>query len=248
MKVSSTCHRPIGVGVSLSREVAVCERILQEAGPSRACTPTAPTSRASGRGVRRRQAMPRDAARHGGCRGSAPTLAWDTNRPGAVLDDKVRSVETNWGERPRTHRRSRPRPPAPRPPNWEDAASHPSPGWCPGAERNDCAICVLAMYLGVSYEDVLRRSRCRTGPTRAARAGLHEVQRLARAMGSAAQATAQVRHPDGLRPCSRCADLVPAPLRGDRGFPERGGDAVGGGRLLPRLPRAARVLLVGAEE
>jgi len=55
----------------------------------------------------------------------------------------------------------------------------------PGRERNDCAICVLAMYLGVSYEDVLRQVAVQDRPNQG-RQGLrlHEVQRLARAMGT----------------------------------------------------------------
>jgi ABC-type bacteriocin/lantibiotic exporter with double-glycine peptidase domain len=55
----------------------------------------------------------------------------------------------------------------------------------PGRERNDCAICVLAMYLGVSYEDVLRRVAVQDRPYQG-RQGLrlHEVERLARNMGT----------------------------------------------------------------
>jgi ABC-type bacteriocin/lantibiotic exporter with double-glycine peptidase domain len=55
----------------------------------------------------------------------------------------------------------------------------------PGREPNDCAICVLAMYLGVSYEDVLRTVAVQDRPYQG-RQGLrlHEVERLARAMGT----------------------------------------------------------------
>jgi ABC-type bacteriocin/lantibiotic exporter with double-glycine peptidase domain len=55
----------------------------------------------------------------------------------------------------------------------------------PGREPNDCAICVLAMYLGRSYEDVLRvvavKDRSYQG-----RQGLrlHEVERIARELGT----------------------------------------------------------------
>jgi hypothetical protein len=55
----------------------------------------------------------------------------------------------------------------------------------PGRERNDCAICVLAMYLGVSYENVLREVAVRDRPYQG-RQGLHlrEIERIARALGT----------------------------------------------------------------
>lgn len=55
----------------------------------------------------------------------------------------------------------------------------------PGRERNDCAICVLAMYLGVSYEDVLRMVAVRDRPNQG-RQGLRlrEIERIARALGT----------------------------------------------------------------
>src|SRR5262245_52799611 len=55
----------------------------------------------------------------------------------------------------------------------------------PGRERNDCAICVLAMYLGVSYEDVLRAVAVRDRPYQG-RQGLRlrEIERIARALGT----------------------------------------------------------------
>jgi hypothetical protein len=55
----------------------------------------------------------------------------------------------------------------------------------PGRERNDCAICVLAMYLGVSYEDVLREVAVRDRPHQG-RHGLllREMERIARALGT----------------------------------------------------------------
>jgi hypothetical protein len=55
----------------------------------------------------------------------------------------------------------------------------------PGRERNDCAICVLAMYLGVSYEDVLREVAVRDRPYQG-RQGLRlrEIERVARALGT----------------------------------------------------------------
>jgi hypothetical protein len=55
----------------------------------------------------------------------------------------------------------------------------------PGRERNDCAVCVLAMYLGVSYEDVLREVAVRDRPYQG-RQGLRlrEIERIARALGT----------------------------------------------------------------
>jgi ABC-type bacteriocin/lantibiotic exporter with double-glycine peptidase domain len=55
----------------------------------------------------------------------------------------------------------------------------------PGRERNDCAVCVLAMYLGVSYEDVLRVVAVRDRPWQG-RQGLrlHEVEHIARELGT----------------------------------------------------------------
>lgn len=55
----------------------------------------------------------------------------------------------------------------------------------PGRERNDCAISVLAMYLGVSYEDVLREVAVRDRPYQG-RQGLrlNEIVRVARALGT----------------------------------------------------------------
>jgi len=55
----------------------------------------------------------------------------------------------------------------------------------PGRERNDCAICVLAMYLGVTYEDVLREVAVRDRPYQG-RQGLRlrDIERIARALGT----------------------------------------------------------------
>lgn len=55
----------------------------------------------------------------------------------------------------------------------------------PGRERNDCAVCVLAMYLGVSYEDVLRAVAVWDRPYQG-RQGLKllEIERVARALGT----------------------------------------------------------------
>jgi hypothetical protein len=55
----------------------------------------------------------------------------------------------------------------------------------PGRERNDCALCVLAMYLGVSYEDVLREVAVRDRPHQG-RQGLrlNEIEQIARALGT----------------------------------------------------------------
>lgn len=55
----------------------------------------------------------------------------------------------------------------------------------PGREPNDCAICVLAMYLGRSYEDVLREVAVRDRPWQG-RQGLRlwEIQQIARALGT----------------------------------------------------------------
>ena len=55
----------------------------------------------------------------------------------------------------------------------------------PGRERNDCAICVLAMYLGGTYEDVLREVAVRDRPYQG-RQGLRlrEMQQIARALGT----------------------------------------------------------------
>jgi hypothetical protein len=55
----------------------------------------------------------------------------------------------------------------------------------PGREPNDCAISVLAMYLGVSYEDVLRQVAVLDRPYQG-RQGLllREVARIARALGT----------------------------------------------------------------
>lgn len=54
-----------------------------------------------------------------------------------------------------------------------------------GREANDCAVCALAMYLGVSYEDVLREVAVRDRPHQG-RQGLrlHEIERIARALGT----------------------------------------------------------------
>lgn len=54
-----------------------------------------------------------------------------------------------------------------------------------GREPNDCAICVLAMYLGRSYEDVLREVAVRDRPYQG-RQGLrlHEIEQVARALGA----------------------------------------------------------------
>lgn len=54
-----------------------------------------------------------------------------------------------------------------------------------GREPNDCAICVLAMYLGVSYEDVLREVAVRDRPWQG-RQGLRlrDIERIARALGT----------------------------------------------------------------
>lgn len=55
----------------------------------------------------------------------------------------------------------------------------------PGREPNDCAICVLAMYLGVSYEDVLREVAV-NDRTDQGRHGLRltEIERVARRLGT----------------------------------------------------------------
>ena len=55
----------------------------------------------------------------------------------------------------------------------------------PGREKNDCAICVLAMYLGRTYEDVLREVAVRDRPWQG-RQGLrlYEIEEVARALGS----------------------------------------------------------------
>ena len=55
----------------------------------------------------------------------------------------------------------------------------------PGREPNDCAICVLAMYLGKSYEDVLRMVAVRDRPYQG-RMGLRlrEIEQIARALGT----------------------------------------------------------------
>jgi hypothetical protein len=55
----------------------------------------------------------------------------------------------------------------------------------PGREKNDCAVCVLAMYLGVSYEDVLREVAVRDRPYQG-RQGLRlrEIERIAKALGT----------------------------------------------------------------
>jgi len=55
----------------------------------------------------------------------------------------------------------------------------------PGREPNDCAISVLAMYLGVSYEDVLRQVAVLDRPYQG-RQGLilREVIRIARSLGT----------------------------------------------------------------
>lgn len=54
-----------------------------------------------------------------------------------------------------------------------------------GREPNDCAICALAMFLGVSYEDVLREVAVRDRPWQG-RQGLRlrEIERVARALGT----------------------------------------------------------------
>jgi len=55
----------------------------------------------------------------------------------------------------------------------------------PGREPNDCAVCVLAMYLGLSYEDVLREVAVHDRPDQG-RHGLRlgEVERVARRLGT----------------------------------------------------------------
>lgn len=55
----------------------------------------------------------------------------------------------------------------------------------PGREKNDCAVSVLAMYLGVSYEDVLREVAVQDRPYQG-RQGLQlrEIERIARALGT----------------------------------------------------------------
>jgi ABC-type bacteriocin/lantibiotic exporter with double-glycine peptidase domain len=55
----------------------------------------------------------------------------------------------------------------------------------PGREPNDCAICVLAMYLGVSYEDVLREVAVNDRADQG-RHGLRltEIERVARRLGT----------------------------------------------------------------
>jgi hypothetical protein len=55
----------------------------------------------------------------------------------------------------------------------------------PGREPNDCAICVLAMYLGVTYEDVLREVAVRDRPYQG-RQGLRlrDIERIAKALGT----------------------------------------------------------------
>lgn len=55
----------------------------------------------------------------------------------------------------------------------------------PGREPNDCAICVLAMYLGRSYEDVLRVVAVRDRPWQG-RLGLRlqEIERIASELGT----------------------------------------------------------------
>ena len=55
----------------------------------------------------------------------------------------------------------------------------------PGREKNDCAISVLAMYLGVSYEDVLWQVAVRDLPNQG-RQGLRlkEIERIGRALGT----------------------------------------------------------------
>jgi hypothetical protein len=54
-----------------------------------------------------------------------------------------------------------------------------------GRERNDCAICAIAMYLGVSYEDVLREVAVRDRPWQG-RQGLRltDIERIARGLGT----------------------------------------------------------------
>ncbi len=55
----------------------------------------------------------------------------------------------------------------------------------PGREKNDCAICVLAMYLGRSYEDVLREVAVRDRPWQGRRGlRLWEIEQIARALGT----------------------------------------------------------------
>jgi ABC-type bacteriocin/lantibiotic exporter with double-glycine peptidase domain len=55
----------------------------------------------------------------------------------------------------------------------------------PGREPNDCAVCVLAMYLGLSYEDVLREVAVHDRSDQG-RHGLRlaEVERVARRLGT----------------------------------------------------------------
>jgi hypothetical protein len=55
----------------------------------------------------------------------------------------------------------------------------------PGREKNDCAVCVLAMYLGKSYEDILREVAVRDRPWQG-RQGLRlfEIEQVARALGT----------------------------------------------------------------
>jgi hypothetical protein len=54
-----------------------------------------------------------------------------------------------------------------------------------GREPNDCAVCVLAMYLGRTYEDVLREVAVRDRPWQG-RQGLRlrEIEQIARALGT----------------------------------------------------------------
>jgi len=88
--------------------------------------------------------------------------------------------------------------------------------------RNDCAVCVLAMYLGVSYEDVLRVVAVRDRPWQG-RQGLrlHEVEHIA-ASWARAEAPAQVRPAGGLRHALAAAPPGAAARRPDR-RPEVGG-------------------------
>lgn len=55
----------------------------------------------------------------------------------------------------------------------------------PGREPNDCAVCVMAMYLGKSYEDVLRMVAVRDRPYQGRRGlRLAEIEQIARALGT----------------------------------------------------------------
>ena len=85
---------PLGVGVSVSRHVAACGRVLREAGSRRACTPTAPTSRGSG--TRSSAAIKRchEVVHEMGAPRITTTIKCGTRTDRAQnMADKVRSVE-----------------------------------------------------------------------------------------------------------------------------------------------------------